>query len=82
MKTKTIAKVEYSPKTERPKVTFIHRSRMPKNKTYADGRRVVYVDFYNENSPSRYDEYGEFSYAYIDAYVADEEGTAIYNYEY
>lgn len=73
------AQVEYSPdETERPTVTFIRRSRMPKNKIYADGKRVVYVDFDNENSPSRYDEYGELSYAYIDAYVADYEGTAIY----
>ena len=55
------AQVEYSPEAERPKVTFIRRSRMPKNK-------------------SRYDEFGELSYAYIDAYVADEEGTAIYKY--
>lgn len=78
---KTIyAQVEYSPEGERPKVTFIRRSRMPRNKTFADGSRVVYVDFYNENSPTRYDEYGELSYAYIDAYVADEEGTAIYKY--
>ena len=86
MKRKVWAKVEYFPNEEVPQVTFYRRSRTPKNQVLSNGVHVMWVDYENDNSSTKYEESenGEFvpTFAYIDAYIAVDENRAVYDKSY
>ena len=86
MKRKVWAKVEYFPDKEVPQVTFYRRSRTPKNQVLSNGVHVMWVDYENDNSSTKYEESenGEFvlTFAYIDAYIAVDENRAVYDKSY